>query len=56
MVKRWNAYSALVDAVKEAQPFIENAPTDTVRLSGDIREALRLAGETQLDPPGTVSP
>lgn len=55
MAKRWNAHNALVDALKEAQPFIDNAPTDTARLSLDIREALSLAGEIQLDPPGCVS-
>lgn len=55
IVRAVNAHNALVDALKEAQPFIDNAPTDTARLSLDIREALSLAGEIQLDPPGCVS-
>lgn len=50
MVKRWNAHSALVDAVKDARAFFAE---EVVLASSDeyvnqMDEALKLAGETEM--------
>jgi hypothetical protein len=56
MVKRWNAYAALVDALRDARAVLAgDGMSAATGFLDEIDEALKLAGEDRLDPPGCVS-